>query len=165
MTEIQRILDRLERHANAGPALMSYSREDAMRLVNHIAGLRGDPPPAVDPDDRIRDGGPPLKIVTRPNGRAYWERETEPRVSQVENACYMPGFVIGEPLPCVNHPERKARTLLDHDALCQECADAWVRGERDEEAARILKHGRPWRSGRSYFGEAGYLSFEDKPPK
>jgi hypothetical protein len=30
---------------------------------------------------------------------------------------------------CVNHPNRPSRTNLDGDELCQECADAWVRGE------------------------------------
>jgi hypothetical protein len=30
---------------------------------------------------------------------------------------------------CTNHPERVSRTNLDGDELCQECADAWVRGE------------------------------------
>ena len=32
---------------------------------------------------------------------------------------------------CVNHPDRPVRTNLDGDDLCQECADAWVRGEGD----------------------------------
>lgn len=30
---------------------------------------------------------------------------------------------------CVNHPDRLARTNLDGDNLCQECADAWCRAE------------------------------------
>lgn len=31
--------------------------------------------------------------------------------------------------PCVNHPGRVSVTYLDNEDLCQECADAWVRGE------------------------------------
>jgi hypothetical protein len=30
---------------------------------------------------------------------------------------------------CVNHPDRASRVNLDSEELCQECADAWVRGE------------------------------------
>lgn len=30
---------------------------------------------------------------------------------------------------CANHPRRPSRINLDGDELCQECADAWVRGE------------------------------------
>jgi hypothetical protein len=30
---------------------------------------------------------------------------------------------------CVNHPDRPVRTNLDGEDLCQDCADAWVRGE------------------------------------
>lgn len=35
---------------------------------------------------------------------------------------------------CVNHPDRPTRTNLDGDELCQECADAWVRGEGESAA-------------------------------
>lgn len=30
---------------------------------------------------------------------------------------------------CINHPDRPVREILDGDALCQKCADAWARGE------------------------------------
>jgi len=36
-----------------------------------------------------------------------------------------------EPIGCANHPDRPVREILDGDALCQECADAWVRAEGD----------------------------------
>jgi hypothetical protein len=35
---------------------------------------------------------------------------------------------------CVNHLDRVSRTNLDGEELCQECADAWVRGEGDHAA-------------------------------
>lgn len=36
---------------------------------------------------------------------------------------------------CVNHPDRRMRTNLDGENLCQECADAWVRAEGQWQAS------------------------------
>lgn len=42
----------------------------------------------------------------------------------------------GEGAACVNHPDRPPCANLDGDYLCQECADAWVRGEGQAAAQR-----------------------------
>lgn len=43
----------------------------------------------------------------------------------------------GNAMPmCAHHPDRVSRTNLDGDELCQECADAWVRGEGQAAAER-----------------------------
>lgn len=42
---------------------------------------------------------------------------------------------------CANHSDRASRTNLDGEQLCQECADAWVRGE-GENAAWLEAEGR-----------------------
>lgn len=47
---------------------------------------------------------------------------------------WMEAGLVEVKLFCTNHPDRASRTNLDGDELCQECADAWVRGEGEHAA-------------------------------
>lgn len=38
------------------------------------------------------------------------------------------------PPGCIHHPDRPVRDTLDGDQLCQECCDAWAKGEGDHAA-------------------------------
>src|SRR5688572_19842838 len=66
-------------------------------------------------------------IARRPSqGRVRWS--TDPEISPAAWDARMTA------LTCANHPDRASRTNLDGDELCQECADAWVRGEGEHAA-------------------------------
>lgn len=95
-----------------------------------LADLMGEPRPLM-----IREGRRTVAYILANDGDAtpYWAREADLLVSG------KPPIEIGTIArgpTCANHPDRVSRTNLDGDELCQEYADAWVRGEGQAAADR-----------------------------
>lgn len=70
---------------------------------------------------------------------------TKPFTDKIETDATIPLHPFArEPMTearCVYHPDRPVRANLDGDDLCQECCDAWARGEGEAANQEDPGHG------------------------
>lgn len=92
------------------------------------------------PENFCPDAG--ISFKAEFNEHTAWPMKHEPIGTNLFDATQAEAMIRhlieGLPNGCVNHPDRAVRTNLDGDDLCQECADAWARGEGDAAAERAF---------------------------